>query len=82
MKSELVSNDTLDNATMDELAELADIVKATQQSKRAEAKERVAALKEEMAGLRQRRTKRVPSDEPADAEKPRKSKKNKKKNRE
>jgi polyhydroxyalkanoate synthesis regulator phasin len=74
MNDELVSQEALDNASMDELAELADNVKLTQQNKRAEAKERVVALKEELSTLKLRRTKRTAA-EPEAAEKPKRKKK-------
>lgn len=75
--SGMISQADLDNATLNELAELVDQVVETQKAKRAEAKERVTALKEEMAGLQQRRTRRVAEPEAAERT-PRKAKKGKK----
>lgn len=79
---ELIETVDLENQTIDDLCELQDAIKTHLQERRAASKERVAELKAELGGLRQRRTKRTAA-EPTDAEaKPRKSKKGKKRSRE
>jgi flagellar motor switch protein FliG len=70
----MVTDIDLSALDQDELSQLIDEAKTMKTTKREEAKARVAELKEELAGLKQRRTKRSAEAEPA----PRKSKKGKK----
>jgi len=75
MSNELVTQEQLDEASLPELAELESMVKEARKNKRQLTRDRVAELKSELEGLKQRRAKRGSKSGESSEETPKKKKK-------